>query len=99
MTDIEGSTRLVGLLGDAFHELLNGHFALLDKAVTGNGGTLVSSEGDSVFAVFPSAREANPAREHSPPISIRSRHATCWRAFGGRDHGSAISMCFRRAHG
>ena len=58
MTDIEGSTRLVTLLGDAFPSLLDDHLALLDAAIGTNGGTLVSSEGDSVFAVFPSVREA-----------------------------------------
>src|ERR1700675_4954423 len=58
MTDIEGSTRLIARLGDTFPSLLDDHLALLDEAITGNGGTLVSTEGDSVFAVFPSVREA-----------------------------------------
>jgi predicted ATPase/class 3 adenylate cyclase len=58
MTDIEGSTRLVAALGDAFPRLLDEHFSVLDEAVTGNGGTVVSSEGDSLFAVFPAARQA-----------------------------------------
>src|SRR5689334_12522323 len=61
MTDIEGSTRLVTALGDAFPRLLDEHFAVLDQAVTGNGGTLVSSEGDAIFAVFPAARQAMAA--------------------------------------
>jgi len=98
MTDIEGSTRLVGLLGDAFRELLNDHFALLDKAVTGNGGTLVSSEGDSVFAVFPSTREALAAaivaqRElgaHEWPadaaVRVRMGIHAGEAVFGGRDY-------------
>jgi predicted ATPase/class 3 adenylate cyclase len=58
MTDIEGSTRLIERLGDKFPSLLDDHLALLDRAIGGNGGTLVSTEGDSVFAVFPSVREA-----------------------------------------
>ena len=58
MTDIEGSTRLVAALGDAFPRLLDEHFSLLDEAVTGSGGTVVSSEGDALFAVFPAARQA-----------------------------------------
>ena len=58
MSDIEGSTRLVAGLGDGFPELLDRHFRLLDEVVAQNAGTLVSSEGDSVFAVFPSARQA-----------------------------------------
>ncbi len=58
MTDIEGSTRLAGRLGDDFASVLDDHFRLLDEAIVANGGTAVSSEGDSVFAVFASAREA-----------------------------------------
>jgi predicted ATPase/class 3 adenylate cyclase len=58
MTDIEGSTRLITQLGDTFPSLLDDHLAVLDQAIKGKGGTLVSSEGDSVFAVFPSVREA-----------------------------------------
>src|SRR5947207_15017718 len=61
MTDIEGSTRLVGALGDAFPRLLDEHFSLLDEVVTANDGTVVSSEGDSLFAVFPAARHAMAA--------------------------------------
>ncbi len=61
MTDIEGSTRLVAALGEEFPRLLDEHFAVLDEAVTANGGTVVSSEGDSVFAVFPAARQAMAA--------------------------------------
>src|SRR6185369_3799306 len=58
MTDIEGSTRLAARLGDDFAGVLDDHFGLLDEAITANGGTSVSSEGDAVFAVFTSAREA-----------------------------------------
>jgi predicted ATPase/class 3 adenylate cyclase len=58
MTDIEGSTRLITELGDTFPSLLDDHLALLDEAIRRNGGMLVSTEGDSVFAVFPSVREA-----------------------------------------
>jgi predicted ATPase/class 3 adenylate cyclase len=58
MSDIEGSTRLVATVGDVFPRLLDEHFELLDKAIAAHAGTLVSSEGDSVFAVFASARQA-----------------------------------------
>src|SRR6476659_5245836 len=58
MTDIEGSTRLVRELGPAFPTLLNDHFRLLGGAIEEAGGTLVSSEGDAVFAVFPTVRQA-----------------------------------------
>jgi predicted ATPase/class 3 adenylate cyclase len=58
MSDIEGSTRLIGVAGDAFPRLLDEHHGLMRGAITGHGGTVISTEGDSVFAVFPSAREA-----------------------------------------
>ena len=58
MTDIEGSTRLVGRLGEAWSRLLDDHFALMRASITAHGGTWISSEGDSVFAVFPSVRQA-----------------------------------------
>lgn len=58
MSDIEGSTRLISLVGDAFGTLLDDHHALMRQAVEGRDGVVVSAEGDSVFAVFPSARLA-----------------------------------------
>jgi len=58
MTDIEGSTQLVGRLGQAWPGLLDAHFAVLRAAVAAHGGTWISSEGDSAFAVFRSVREA-----------------------------------------
>jgi len=76
MTDIEGSTRLITELGDAFPSLLDDHLALLDAAIRSNGGTLVSSEGDSVFAVFPSARQAIDA-------AMAAQHALAAHAWPG----------------
>ena len=58
MTDIEGSTQLVGRLGEAWSRLLDDHFALLRSSIAAHRGTWISSEGDSVFAVFPSVRQA-----------------------------------------
>lgn len=58
-TDVEGSTRLVQRIGDArFGEILETHHAELRRAVLGHGGIEVGSEGDSLFAVFPTAPEA-----------------------------------------
>ena len=54
-TDIEGSTRLLQQLGDAYPELLSEHHRLLRGAVEGTGGVAIGSEGDSLFAAFPSA--------------------------------------------
>ncbi|HEY7968641.1 MAG TPA: adenylate/guanylate cyclase domain-containing protein, partial [Candidatus Limnocylindrales bacterium] len=98
MTDIEGSTRLVTLLGDSFPKVLDDHLELLDDAIGSNGGTLVSSEGDSVFAVFPSVREAIGAAvaaqralsEHAWPdgtkVGVRMGVHVGEAVLGGRDY-------------
>jgi predicted ATPase/class 3 adenylate cyclase len=57
-TDIEGSTRLVQSLGDGWVPVLDSHNELVGTAITDNGGIVVKTEGDSFFAVFPSASEA-----------------------------------------
>ncbi|HUO47151.1 MAG TPA: adenylate/guanylate cyclase domain-containing protein, partial [Acidimicrobiia bacterium] len=51
-TDIEGSTRLVQLLGHDYIALLDEHGRILRSAIAETGGTVVSTEGDSFFAVF-----------------------------------------------
>ncbi len=58
ITDIEGSTRLLIELGDAYPAVLERHNELLREAVAAQGGVAVSTAGDSVFAAFPSARGA-----------------------------------------
>ncbi len=57
-TDIEGSTRLLESLGDAYTTVLERHHALLREAIAAGDGTEVSTEGDAFFAVFPSAPRA-----------------------------------------
>ena len=57
-TDIEGSTRLLESLGDAYTAVLERHHALLREAIAAGEGTEVSTEGDAFFAVFPSASKA-----------------------------------------
>ncbi len=57
-TDVEASTRMVQAAGDAWPGLLSQHDRLLRDAITGNAGTVVKTEGDGFFAVFPSARDA-----------------------------------------
>jgi class 3 adenylate cyclase len=61
MSDIEGSTRIAAATGEAFPRLLDEHYELLANAIGRAGGSVVSTEGDAVFAVFPSAREAATA--------------------------------------
>src|SRR6516165_5300562 len=57
LTDIEGSTRLWEGMPDAMEVALEQHNRLLTEVIGGHGGVVVTSrgEGDSFFAVFPSA--------------------------------------------
>ncbi len=98
MTDIEGSTRLTASASAIFAGLLDQHFDILDRAVASNAGTVVSSEGDALFAVFVSAREALAAAidgqrglaNHEwpveAPIKVRMGIHTGEAVFGGRDY-------------
>jgi predicted ATPase/class 3 adenylate cyclase len=52
-SDIEGSTKLLQKLGDSYSELLADHARIFRLAIGETGGTEVSTEGDSFFAVFP----------------------------------------------
>lgn len=49
---------MAAAVGDAFARVLDEHFALLGQAIQAHDGSVVSSEGDSVFAVFPTVRLA-----------------------------------------
>jgi predicted ATPase/class 3 adenylate cyclase len=57
LTDIEGSTRLWETVPDAMEVALDQHNRLVTEVIEGHGGMVVTSrgEGDSFFAVFPSA--------------------------------------------
>jgi len=57
-TDIEGSTRLVQALGEAWVGVLEAHNDLIGSAITRSAGAVVKTEGDSFFAVFPAAIDA-----------------------------------------
>ena len=57
-TDIEGSTRLLQQLGDAYADTLVEFRRLVRTAVQEQGGHEVDTEGDAVFAAFPTARGA-----------------------------------------
>ncbi len=57
-TDIEGSTRLLQQLKDAYADVLMECRRLVRTAIQERGGQEVGAEGDAVFAAFPSAREA-----------------------------------------
>jgi predicted ATPase/class 3 adenylate cyclase len=56
--DIEGSTALARTLGDGWPEVLAAHRAILRGAVGAHGGIELGTEGDSLVAAFPRARDA-----------------------------------------
>jgi predicted ATPase/class 3 adenylate cyclase len=60
-TDLEGSTRLVQRLGEAYPAVLERHVRLISDAITAASGTSFGSEGDAVFAVFRDAAAAATA--------------------------------------
>ena len=56
-TDIEGSTALLGRLGeDLYAQVLAGHHALIRSALAAHDGREVDTQGDAFFAVFSSLR-------------------------------------------
>jgi len=57
-TDIEGSTRLLHELGDAYAGVLSDHRRLLREAFVGHGGVEVDTQGDSFFVAFADPRGA-----------------------------------------
>ncbi len=57
-TDVEGSTRLVASLGNAFAPVLEAHSRIIRRAIAEHAGLEVSTEGDAFFAVFGSALDA-----------------------------------------
>jgi predicted ATPase/class 3 adenylate cyclase len=73
-TDIEGSTKLLQRLGDAYPDLLSEHHRLLREAVEKEGGVAIGSEGDSLFAAFSSA----PAAVAAAVAAQRSLAAARW---------------------
>ena len=63
-TDIEGSTRLLQQLGDAYAVALAEHQALLRAAFAAYEGAEVDTQGDAFFVAFATAPEALP-----PPLT------------------------------
>src|SRR5437899_490783 len=57
-TDIEGSTRLLQVLGDRYGQVRAEHDLIVREAVSLNGGEVVDTQGDSLFCVFRRARDA-----------------------------------------
>ena len=57
-TDIEGSTKLLQLLGDRYASVLSEHHRLVRSAFGAQGGTERDAAGDGLYFAFPSARAA-----------------------------------------
>src|SRR5437660_330118 len=57
-TDIEGSTRLLHELGDAYADALAEHRRVLRGAFAGHGGVEVDTQGDAFFVAFSRASDA-----------------------------------------
>lgn len=57
-TDIEGSTRLLQLLGEGYAAVLAEHRALLEDAFTAHDGAVVDTQGDAFFVAFARATDA-----------------------------------------
>ncbi|HUR48868.1 MAG TPA: adenylate/guanylate cyclase domain-containing protein [Acidimicrobiales bacterium] len=57
-SDIEGSTRIAGALGDRWPEVLEQHRRVLRAAFSAHGGHEVKTEGDGFFVAFTSATDA-----------------------------------------
>jgi DNA-binding NarL/FixJ family response regulator/class 3 adenylate cyclase len=57
-TDVEGSTGLVGNLGDAYSRAMSEHRRILREAVAGSNGREIDARGDEFFAAFQRTRDA-----------------------------------------
>jgi len=74
LTDIEGSTELLGHLDDQYAPLLGDVRRLVRAAVRSAGGREVSATGDDLFAVF----ERAPATLNAALAIQRAMHAGAW---------------------
>jgi predicted ATPase len=75
-TDIEGSTRLLHELGDAYADALAEHRRLLREAFAAHGGVEVDTQGDAFFVAFSRASDALAAAAQAQqaldgPIKVR----------------------------
>jgi len=76
-TDIEGSTKLLQELGDAYAEALAAHRQVLRKAFADYGGAEVDTQGDAFLVAFARAKDAVAAAAEGQralaggPISVR----------------------------
>jgi class 3 adenylate cyclase len=78
-TDIEGSTRLLRELGEAYEQLLTEHRGLLRTCVEDHGGVIVDTQGDAFFVAFAAAHDALAAAVETQ----RAHAAHDWPASAG----------------
>ncbi|HMJ00997.1 MAG TPA: adenylate/guanylate cyclase domain-containing protein [Gaiellaceae bacterium] len=64
-TDVEGSTKLLNELGDAYADLLEEHRRVLRDAFARHGGVEVDTQGDAFFVAFGRAHDALAAAADS----------------------------------
>ena len=110
LTDVEGSTPLWEQAPEAMRAALNRHDALFEQTVSEHGGAHIRSrgEGDSRFAVFPSAsnairaalaiQRAFVAEPWSTPRPIKTRiglHTGEAQLREGDYYGSTVNRCAR----
>jgi predicted ATPase/class 3 adenylate cyclase len=76
-TDIEGSTKLLEELGDAYRDALTEHRDVIRDAFARHGGTEVDTQGDAFFIAFTRASDAVAAAEDAQaalaagPVRVR----------------------------
>src|SRR5438552_4258747 len=75
-TDIEGSTRLLHELGNAYADALAEHRRVLREAFARHGGVEVDTQGDAFFVAFARAKDALAAaaqaqQELEVPVRVR----------------------------
>src|SRR2546423_6552256 len=75
-TDVEGSTRLLHEMGDAYADALAEHRQMLRKAFARHGGVEVDTQGDAFFIAFARASDALAAAREATaaldgPIRVR----------------------------
>jgi predicted ATPase len=76
-TDIEGSTKLLHELGEAYADVLAEHRRLLREAFAAHGGVEVDTQGDAFFYAFEKAADAVAAADEAQrglsagPVAVR----------------------------
>jgi predicted ATPase/class 3 adenylate cyclase len=82
-TDIEGSTRLLGSLGESYGDALAEHRRLLREAFSSCGGVEVDTQGDAFFYAFARGKDAVTAA------------LTGQRALSSHDFGDGVELKVR----